>query len=219
VAPVGPTDVPVGPTAPGGTAQYASAESPPMHRTPESMKTILISDDDLLVGKLEIEDCDLLICLGDLWDQTLARAATLYKPKHALGLRGNHDRPGPFPPPFQDLHLNVVELEGISFGGFCGSWKYKPVGHHLYEQEEVSMMLEGFPSVDVFVAHNSPRGVHEQDDDVHQGFVAFGDYIERVQPRYFLHGHQHVDRVTTIGTTKVVGVYGEMVLKLDTPAT
>ncbi|MEJ2205888.1 MAG: hypothetical protein P8170_17475 [Gemmatimonadota bacterium] len=104
------------------------------------MKTILISDDDLLVGKLETDDCDLLVCLGDLWEQTITMALTRYKPSHAMGVRGNHDRPGPFPDPVRDLHLNVVGIEGIRFGGFCGSWKYKPVGHHLYEQEEVSML-------------------------------------------------------------------------------
>jgi predicted phosphodiesterase len=58
------------------------------------MKTILISDDDLLVGKLQIDGCDLLISLGDLWEQTLVKATTLYEPKHALAVRGNHDRPG-----------------------------------------------------------------------------------------------------------------------------
>jgi predicted phosphodiesterase len=183
------------------------------------MRTILISDDDLLVGKLQADRCDVLICLGDLWEQTIARAVALYKPNHALGVRGNHDRPGPFPPPFRDVHLEVAEIEGIRFGGFNGSWKYKPVGHHLHQQEEVSMMLEGFPAVDVFVAHNSPRGVHEKDDDVHQGFLAFRDYIERVQPRYFLHGHQHVDQISVLGETKVVGVYGEKALDLDIPGT
>jgi hypothetical protein len=45
----------------------------------------------------------------------------------------------------------------------------------------------------------------------------FGDYIERVQPRYFLHGHQHVDQITLTGTMMVVGVYGETVLDLDIP--
>ncbi len=81
------------------------------------------------------------------------------------------------------------------------------------------MMLEGFPPVDVLVGHNSPRGVHEQHDDIHRGFVAFGDYIERVQPSYSLHGHRQMDQITTIGKTKVVGVLGETALDLDTSGT
>ncbi len=61
--------------------------------------------------------------------------------------------------------------------------------------------------------------MHEQDDDILQGFVAFGDYVERVQPRYLLHGHQLVDQTTLIGATIVVRVYGETVLDLDIPVT
>ena len=39
--------------------------------------------------------------------------------------------------------------------------------------------MASFPPVDVFVAHNSPRHVHDRDDDVHFGFEAFVRYLER----------------------------------------
>ena len=94
------------------------------------------------------------------------------------------------------------------FGGCNGSWKYKPRGHFLYEQSEIERMLRSFPSVDVFVAHNSPRGVHDKEDEVHTGFDAFISYIDRAKPKLFLHGHQHVNTETQIGETQVVGVYG-----------
>ena len=68
--------------------------------------------------------------------------------------------------------------------------------------------LTSFPSVDVFVAHNSPRLVHDRDDEVHIGFVAFSNYINRARPKYFLHGHQHVHQETSVGGTRVVGTYG-----------
>ena len=54
-----------------------------------------------------------------------------------------------------------------------------------------------FPPVDVFVAHNSPRHVHDREDEVHLGFEAFVDYIERTQPKLFFHGHMHVNQETT----------------------
>ena len=58
-------------------------------------------------------------------------------------------------------------------GGFQDSWRYKPRGHYLYEQSEVEYLLTSFPPVDVFVAHNSPRYIHDRDDNVHFGFEAF----------------------------------------------
>jgi uncharacterized protein len=79
----------------------------------------------------------------------------------------------------------------------------KPGGHYLYEQSEVEYLLTSFPPVDVFVAHNSPRYIHDRDDNVHFGFEAFVRYIERTRPLWFLHGHQHLDQETRIGDTSV----------------
>jgi len=179
------------------------------------MKIILISDDDIQVGHLPVKDVDLLVSLGDLYDQTILRAVKRYEPSHTLALRGNHDTPDPFPPPIRDLHLQTLSIDGITLGGFGGSWKYKPRGFHLFEQEEVAHLLRNFPPVDVFLAHNSPAGIHERDDHVHQGFEAFQEYIYRAQPRWFFHGHQHRDLVTQLGGTTIVGVYGEKLVEMD----
>lgn len=85
----------------------------------------------------------------------------------------------------------------------------------MFEQFEVTKALRSFPAVDVFVAHNSPTGFHERDSDVHQGFDAFTEYIDRVQPAYFIHGHQHVNKVSQSGETSNIGVFGEARLKLE----
>jgi uncharacterized protein len=79
--------------------------------------------------------------------------------------------------------LNRVNVLGLTFGGFQWSWKYKPRGNYLYEQNQVEMALKDFPPVDVFVTHNSPRGVHDKEDDTHYGFEAFNDYIKTKCPR------------------------------------
>lgn len=68
--------------------------------------------------------------------------------------------------------------------------------------------MNGFSPVDVFIAHNSPRKIHDRDDGVHIGFDAFVRYIERAKPKLFIHGHQHVNIETSVGKTTVVGVYG-----------
>ena len=180
-----------------------------------TIKALIISDDILQVGALEGQKIDLLISLGDLPDYTLVRASEVYQPIQFLAVRGNHDDLKPFPKPIQDLHLQMTEFRGITFAGFSGSWNYKEGGDYLFSQERAGRLLNRFPKVDVFIAHNSPWGVHERDKDIHQGFKVFQEYIERVQPRYFLHGHQHVNQVTWVGNTEVVGVYGEKMVEID----
>ena len=179
------------------------------------IRAIAIADDDGLVGQLGDATAELLISLGDIWDNTIEKAYAQYRCTKALGIKGNHDSDSPFPPFVSPLHYTIENHKGMVFGGFNGSWKYKPKGHHLYEQEEVSRMLRAFPRVDVFVAHNSPAGIHERDSDVHQGFRGFKDYIDRTQPRYFIHGHQHLNQVTSIGDTQVIGVFGEAEIELQ----
>lgn len=179
------------------------------------MRTIVIADDDSLVGRMAGEKADFLISLGDLWDSTIDRAATLYQCERVLAVKGNHDSQSKFPAGIFDMHLTTWDHVGIRFGGFAGSWKYKPRGHYLFEQEEVVQALRSFPAVDVFIAHNSPSGIHERDPDIHQGFDAFIDYIARASPSYFLHGHQHVNQTSMVGSTTVKGVFGEAILEIS----
>ena len=179
------------------------------------MRAIVIADDDSLVGHLEPGPIDLLVSLGDLWDASIEKAFARYQPRKAFGVRGNHDTDAPFARYVTPLHYTIEEFGGLRFGGFNGSWRYKPKGHHLYDQEEVARMLRHFPRVDVFVAHNSPRGIHERGGDTHQGFEGFLSYIETTQPRYFIHGHQHLNKTTRIGATTVIGVFGEAILEIE----
>ena len=168
----------------------------------------IIADDDSPRLLSSIERASILIACGDLHDGFILEAAKRCACTTILAVKGNHDGAGVFPEPILDLHLRTVTIGGVIFGGFGGAWRYKPRGNHLYEQEEVSEALSQFSAVDVFVAHNSPRGIHDRDDDVHTGFDAFRDYIDRSQPRLFIHGHQHFHGETMKGSTRVIGCYG-----------
>jgi len=173
------------------------------------MRIVAIADDDSLVGHLEEDKVDVLLSLGDLWDNSIEKARDRYLPSKVLGVRGNHDTDGAFPPFVTPLHFTVETFGGLVFGGFNGSWKYKNKGHHMFEQEYVSRILRAFPKVDVFIAHNSPWGIHERDSDIHQGFRGFLDYIERARPSYFIHGHQHMNLTSKHQDTEIIGVFGE----------
>ncbi len=179
------------------------------------MTTLVIADDDSVINQLPETSVELLISLGDLNDLSIQRAATRCSCRSVCAVKGNHDSGSPFPSPIVDLHLNTFNFGGLCFGGFGGSWKYKPRGHHLFEQHEVESALSVFPKVDVFVAHNSPLGIHDKEDDVHTGFAAFLPYIQKHQPKFFLHGHQHASKETSLGGTKIIGFFGFKYFVID----
>ena len=172
------------------------------------MNLLIIADDESIARQSPDSHVDLLISCGDLADEVILQVAQKCKCREIFAVKGNHDSSGTFRTPIQDLHLKTLRFAGLAFGGFCGSWKYKPRGNYLFEQSEVAVALAVFPPVDIFVTHNSPRHVHDRDDDVHTGFVAFNDYITRIQPRFVFHGHQHVNQDTALGPTRVIGTYG-----------
>ena len=158
---------------------------------------------------------DLLISCGDVRDGVILEAATAFGCSRILAVKGNHDSDTPFPAPIENLHLRQVEAGGLTFGGFEGSWKYKPRGSFLYEQETASELLRTFPRVDILVSHNSPRRTHDREDGIHQGFLALCDYLHEKRPRILLHGHQHVRQESRVEDTQVIGVYEQRVMSLD----
>lgn len=179
------------------------------------MRVLIIADDDSIFNKNKPETAELLIACGDLTNETLLKVARASGCKSAFAVRGNHDSLAPFPAGYVDLHLRVAEYGRLRFAGFHGSWRYKPKGYHLWEQDEVSALMRQLPAVDIFVAHNSPRGIHERDTDVHQGFDGFREYIVAKRPRFFIHGHQHANDISKLEDTTIVGVYGTRVLDIN----
>ena len=178
------------------------------------MKLLVIADIDEITWRGGGGQADVLVSCGDVCDQLILQAAVAYGCRQIFAVKGNHDLPSPFPAPIIDLHLHVEEYMGVRFGGFNGSWKYKPRGLYIYEQDEATGLLKDFSGVDVFVSHNSPRGIHDKQDKIHTGFDALGDYIRKQKPKVLIHGHQHVNAETDIGGTKVIGVYGQRVIEI-----
>jgi uncharacterized protein len=181
------------------------------------MTLLVIADDESLLQHLPDARAEVLVSCGDLPDELILRAAQRCGCRHVLAVKGNHDSSAPFVAPIVDLHQRVHTIHGITFGGFSGAWKYKPKGNHLFEQGEVESALADFPRVDIFVTHNSPRMIHDRDDDVHIGFGAFNTYMARACPRYLLHGHQHRMMESTVGATRVTGTYGHRFVVIAEP--
>lgn len=176
------------------------------------MTILVIADNEDVANTVPDTRADAVVSCGDLPDEIILRVADRIGCSLILAVRGNHDAGGSFDPRITDLHLRTQTLRGITFGGFCGCRRYKPVGNYLFEEAEVARGLGGFPRVDVFVAHNSPRNIHDRDDEVHVGFAAFMTYIRRAHPAFFLHGHQHQNIETVVGATRIIGTSGHRYL-------
>lgn len=176
------------------------------------MKTLILADIDDLHWRGGRGIVDLVISLGDTADSLILEAARAFQCDRIFAVKGNHDRDTPFPSPILDMHLTIAEMNGITFGGLNGSWKYKPRGSFLYDQDEVAALLSSLPAVDVLISHNSPLGVHDKTDGVHTGFQALNEYLKRIRPRLLIHGHQHVNVETHLNQTRVIGVYGHRLL-------
>ena len=178
------------------------------------MRILAIADIDDLRWKGGSGQADMLISCGDVSDPVILDAAAAYQCSQIYAVKGNHDAPTPFPSPIVDLHLHLESYDGMAFGGLSGSWKYKSRGHYLYEQEDAMDLLKGFPPVNIFIAHNSPRGIHDKEDGIHIGFDALTAYIQSAKARLLIHGHQHLNIEPQFAKTKVLGVYGHRLIEV-----
>lgn len=68
--------------------------------------------------------------------------------------------------------------------------------------------------VGIFFSHTSPKGIHDQENEVHFGCDDFNTCIARAKPAILVHGHQHVDSEATVDQTSVIGVYGRKKINL-----
>ena len=100
-----------------------------------------------------------------------------------------------------------------------GISKHKFTRHHCIFQESTlylvaqvyrTVVIEDFDSdgkADLAFLHHDNSTIRAMRNV--SSFEAFVPYIEKMQPALFLHGHMHIDQITEVGKTKVIGVYGQ----------
>jgi hypothetical protein len=177
------------------------------------MRLLILADIDDLHWVHGTGQAEVLLSCGDIHDEVILEARQAFGCPTVFAIKGDRDFDKPFLPPIIDLHLRVERHGVLTFGGLNDSWRYKPRGF-VHEQNGAKLVLTGFPYVDVFASHNSPRGIHDTEDETHYGFEALNDYISKAKPRLLVHGHQRVNKETEVGATQVIGVYGYRVFEL-----
>jgi Icc-related predicted phosphoesterase len=163
-------------------------------------------------------DVDAVLWVGDLEPAWVEPIRALDVPK--LGVHGNHDAPEVLADfDVVDIHLRVERLGDLTVVGLQGSPRYKPDGRYQVDPDEAERLIAALPPADVLVTHAPPLGVNDEPDDpAHTGFAGLTAWVERVRPRWLLHGHTHpraVGATTRIGDTRVVHVHGATIVELD----
>ena len=197
------------------------------------MKVLCLSDEECPAfwdyytpGKLK--GYDLIISCGDLkasylsFIVTMARCPVLY-------VHGNHDTTYSRKPPegCDCIEDQLIEYNGLRILGLGGCRRYRP-GDHQYTDKEMRKRIRKLrfklwwhKGVDIVVAHAAPFGVGDDSDICHRGFEAFVDLINKYQPKYFFHGHIHmnyghdIQRIKQVGATQVINVYERYELDID----
>lgn len=197
------------------------------------MKILVVSDKEVPALRDEpnhpaLEGLDCIISCGDLCASYLNSLANKAQVP-LFYVAGNHDFHYRYErPKGTNLDMKIVEFKGLRLVGFQGSMRYN---HKAYQYTEAQMKkrvrhvqyrLLFNRHVDIVVTHSPPAGIYSVDDICHQGFFAYRKFIEKYEPRYFLHGHFHLDylpglsrRENILGNTKIINCVGFYVLEIN----
>lgn len=197
------------------------------------MKILIVADEECgafweyyTTGKLR--PYDLILSAGDLKPDylsfmvTMARCPLMY-------VHGNHDTKYDQHPPegCDDIDDKLVVYKGLRILGLGGSRKYSGGKHQYTEREmekrikKLKKAIELVGGVDIVLTHASPAGIGDAEDLAHCGFEAFLDLIDTYKPKYFLHGHMHLNYATDLsrygsyGDTQIINCCERYVLDLD----
>jgi DNA repair exonuclease SbcCD nuclease subunit len=206
------------------------------------MKILAVSDQviDRLYSttvKEAYPDISMIIGCGDLPYPYLEFLATIFNvPMYYVP--GNHDpaykmdetssAQGGF-----NLDGQVTHTKRLLMAGLGGSVYYAPGGPNQYSQQEMYLRVYRLlpkimlaqrkhkRSLDILVTHSPPDGIHDDDDPTHRGLRALNFLLDRVQPRFMLHGHTMFYRqnlqshITRYKRTDIVNVYPFRVFEIE----
>ena len=196
------------------------------------MKILLLSDVECKAlwdyyRPERIAGVDLIISCGDLKREYLEFLVTLSN-KPLLYVPGNHDTGYVKNPPegCEDIDGRIFNWRGVRILGL-GGCKYYNNPIYQYTEKEMAKRIRKLRhtikkagGVDIVVTHAAPVGLGDRQDIAHQGFQCFVDMIDRWQPKYFVHGHVHMNydsdlpRRMTYGSTEVINAYERYMIEV-----
>lgn len=175
----------------------------------------------------KLKDIDLILSCGDLKAEYLSFLVTMAGCP-LLYVHGNHDAAYQYRPPegCDCIDESLVAYRGIRIAGLGGCRRYSG-GPHQYSEAEMQKKtlklvrkIKRAGCVDIILTHCPAEGLGDSDDYAHRGFSCFRSLMETCKPRYFIHGHTHLNynrrlqRTILHGDTTVINGYERFVLEI-----
>lgn len=175
-----------------------------------------------------LDGIDLIISCGDLDPNYLSFLVTMASVP-VLYVHGNHDAKYEKIPPDGCICIEdtIYVHEGVRILGLGGSMRYKP-GAHQYTEFQMQCRVQKLrPKIwrhggfDILVTHAPAYQVNDGEDLPHQGFRAFLYLMEKYKPKFFLHGHVHMNygrqhkRYDKYNDTHVINVFQRCVFDFE----
>lgn len=201
------------------------------------MKILAISDQESKAlwdyfDRSKFEGIDLIISCGDLDPNYLSFLTTLTSIP-VLYVHGNHDEKYDTIPPEGCICIDdrIYVHKGVRIMGLGGSMDYCG-GKYQYTEGQMrlragrmwtQMLRHG--GIDILVTHAPAYGINDGEDLPHRGFQTFRTVIERYKPRFFLHGHVHMNygrkhkRFDEYCGTKIINAYERCVFNYEDEST
>lgn len=196
------------------------------------MKILFLADEEAKIywdyfRKESFPQVDLIVSCGDLKAEYLSFLATMV-PVPVLYVHGNHDAKYDKKPPEGCICIDdtIYEFNGVRILGLGGSQRYKPGPYQFTEQEMAQRVRRLFwklkrkKGFDILVTHSPARGMHDGEDLCHMGFEVFNMLIRKYRPKYFVHGHVHLNygrqflREDVLGETCVINAFEKYIVEL-----
>lgn len=167
-----------------------------------------------------LNEFDLILSCGDLNANYLEFLATM---AHCpvLYVCGNHDDGFELNPPEGCICIEnqIYEYQGIRIIGLGGSYKYRD-GKNMYTEKQMKRRIRRLhfqlcrkKGVDIVLTHAPAYGINDLNNRSHRGFECFLDLLKKYKPKFFIHGHVHMNyehnmpRESVFYNTVVVNAY------------
>lgn len=178
--------------------------------------------------KEKLDGIDLILSAGDLDPRYLSFLVTLSSAP-VLYVHGNHDDKYEQMPPEGCICIEdqIYEYMGLRILGLGGSMRYRP-GKHQYTDKQMArrvrklwFTLRRRKGFDILLTHSPAYQLNDGRDLPHQGFKVFQTLLDKYKPKFFIHGHVHLNygakcrRYDKYGETNVINAFERCIIEID----